>query len=207
MNRSISISIVVIIATLILLLAYSSRTIKALKSYETKYGLVVNQRDVYKANLSDVSNQVISLKDAAEIYRQDSANLSNDYQRNMWILSNQIDKQGIRPKDVSNATATTFTAKDSFVAVARSPCFIDTTLIHNHFSVYVRFKNDSLKVLPTYNAKAFTIIYIRAKLNKKGKAHWLLPRARWIWGDDVRASFSLDDSLSKVTHSFSTKYE
>lgn len=111
----------------------------------------------------------------------------NSYAATVDELNRQLKELKLKPSNLEVGVVATVTATDTTTGVPDKPApLLPDTLRYRFFtshdsSIVTIAKGIATKV-SRYHISPTLLITSEAKCNKRNKPHWLLPRARWLWG-------------------------
>ena len=121
----------------------------------------------------------------------------NSYAATVAELKGRLKEMGLKPSNMEVGVVATVTATDTTTGVPDRPApVIPDTLRYKFFtrhdSSIVTIHNGRAVKVSRYHVSPTLMITSEAKRNRNNKPHWLLPRARWLWGSQRYYTLILD---------------
>ena len=121
----------------------------------------------------------------------------NSYAATVAELKGRLKEMGLKPSNMEVGVVATVTATDTTTGVPDKPAPImpDTLrykFFTRHDSSIVTIHNGRAVKVSRYHVSPTLMITSEAKRNRNNKPHWLLPRARWLWGSQRYYTLILD---------------
>ena len=121
----------------------------------------------------------------------------NSYAATVAELKGRLKEMGLKPSNMEVGVVATVTATDTTTGVSDKPApVIPDTLRYKFFtrhdSSIVTIHNGRAVKVSRYHISPTLMITSEAKRNRNNKPHWLLPRARWLWGSQRYYTLILD---------------
>ena len=121
----------------------------------------------------------------------------NSYAATVAELKGRLKEMGLKPSNMEVGVVATVTATDTTTGVSDKPApVIPDTLRYKFFtrhdSSIVTIYNGSAVKVSRYHVSPTLLITSEAKRNRNNRPHWLLPRARWLWGSQRYYTLILD---------------
>lgn len=168
----------------------------------------VDERGRY---VSEVSQLKTNEKELKEIFKKDSSQMASNYEKRIYSLKKEIKSLGLYIDELEEITTGTIVIKDTIMipATVNNDSIIqgnyESTYLSAEITYFVK-KNDFELDYTTMN-RCSVIRTLSAKRKKNGKRHFILPKARWLWGTEERVIMVCDNKKSKVTLDYSVKIE
>lgn len=121
----------------------------------------------------------------------------NSYAATVAELKGRLKEMGLKPSNMEVGVVATVTATDTTTGVHDRPApVIPDTLRYKFFtrhdsSIVTIYNGRAVKV-SRYHVSPTLLITSEAKRNRNNRPHWLLPRARWLWGSQRYYTLILD---------------
>ena len=121
----------------------------------------------------------------------------NSYAATVAELNSRLKEMGLKPSNMEVGVVATVTATDTTTGVPDRPApVIPDTLRYKFFtwhdsSIVTIYNGRAVKV-SRYHVSPTLLITSEAKRNRNNRPHWLLPRARWLWGSQRYYTLILD---------------
>ena len=121
----------------------------------------------------------------------------NSYAATVAELKGRLKEMGLKPSNMEVGVVATVTATDTTTGVPDKPApVIPDTLRYRFFtrhdsSIVTIYNGRAVKV-SRYHVSPTLLITSEAKRNRNNRPHWLLPRARWLWGSQRYYTLILD---------------
>ena len=121
----------------------------------------------------------------------------NSYAATVAELKGRLKEMGLKPSNMEVGVVATVTATDTTTGVPDRPApVIPDTLRYKFFtrhdSSIVTIHNGRAVKVSRYHVSPTLLITSEAKRNRNNRPHWLLPRARWLWGSQRYYTLILD---------------
>ena len=121
----------------------------------------------------------------------------NSYAATVAELKGRLNEMGLKPFNMEVGVVATVTATDTTTGVPDRPApVIPDTLRYmfftRHDSSIVTIYNGRAVKVSRYHVSPTLLITSEAKRNRNNRPHWLLPRARWLWGSQRYYTLILD---------------
>lgn len=121
----------------------------------------------------------------------------NSYAATVAELKDRLKEMGLKPSNMDVGVVATVTATDTTTGVPDRPAHVipDTLrykFFTRHDSSIVTIYNGMAVKVSRYYVSPKLLITSEAKRNRNNRPHWLLPRARWLWGSQRYYTLILD---------------
>ena len=121
----------------------------------------------------------------------------NSYAATVAELKGRLKEMWLKPSNMEVGVVAMVTATDTIIGVSDRPAsVIPDTLRYKFFtrhdSSIVTIHNGRAVKVSRYHVSPTLMITSEAKRNRNNKPHWLLPRARWLWGSQRYYTLILD---------------
>ena len=153
--------------------------------------------ELVKLNDSTTAAKVKAYKLKLSEIKASSEADRNSYAATVAELKGRLKEMGLKPSNMEVGVVATVTATDTTTGVPDRPTPVmpDTLryrFFTRHDSSIVTIHNGRAVKVSRYHVSPTLMITSEAKRNRNNKPHWLLPRARWLWGSQRYYTLILD---------------
>ena len=167
---------------------------------------VLNQRITFNDSISGMQTQAFRLK--LDQLKSNQEGERNGYSQTVSHLKQLLADANIRLKDFETGVQATITTTDTTVGqlvekpdvpkpIPKDTC---TYIFFTRFdSTVVHISGRNATKISKYTINPTLLVVSTAKKNSRNKPHWILPRARWLWGSQRSYILTTDNPKATVT--------